>query len=79
MIDPETCIDCDLCVPECPVKAIFSDSDLPEKWAEYTKLNERLAADWPVISAKADPLPTADEFMDVDDKRALLDESPGGG
>lgn len=79
VINPETCIDCDLCVPECPVKAIFSDSDLPEKWDEYTEINERLATDWPVISAKQDPLPTADEFMDIDEKREHLDESSGGG
>ena len=38
-IDPETCIDCGLCVDECPVNAIFSDDDLPDKWAEYRDIN----------------------------------------
>ncbi|MFG0330347.1 MAG: ferredoxin FdxA [Phycisphaerales bacterium] len=78
-IDPDTCIDCGLCVPECPTQAIFPEEDLPEKWTEYTELNERLAADWPVIDTKKDPLPEADEFKDVESKRSLLDETPGEG
>jgi ferredoxin len=78
VIDPDVCIDCDLCVPECPVDAIFSEDELPEKWSEYLALNARLAADWPVISAQKDPLPEADEFKDVQDKRDLLEESAGG-
>ena len=78
VIDPETCIDCDLCVPECPVEAIFPEGDLPDKWAEYLELNERLAAAWPDIAEQKDPLPDADTNKDVQDKRAMLDESPGG-
>ena len=38
-IDPETCIDCGLCVDECPVKAIFPEEDLPEEWSSYTEKN----------------------------------------
>ncbi len=76
-IDPDTCIDCDLCVPECPVQAIFAEDDLPEKWAEYLELNVRLAAEWPEITSAKDALPEAEEFKDVEDKRQLLDESPG--
>jgi len=41
-IDPDTCIDCGLCVDECPVQAIFPEEDLPEEWREYIQLN----ADW---------------------------------
>ena len=78
-IDPDTCIDCDLCVPECPVSAIFSETDLPEKWSDYTELNARLAAEWPVINEKRDPLPTSEEYRDKEGKRDELDESPGGG
>ncbi len=77
VIDPDTCIDCDLCVPECPVQAIFAEDDLPEKWTEYLELNVRLAEDWPEISSAKDALPEAEEFKDVVDKRQLLDESPG--
>ena len=76
VIDPDTCIDCDLCVPECPVQAIFAEDDLPEKWTEYLELNVRLAEDWPEISSAEDALPEAEEFKDVADKRQLLDESP---
>ena len=78
VIDPEVCIDCDLCVPECPVEAIFAEADLPEKWAEYLELNERLAAGWPDITEQKDPLPDAETNKAVEDKRAMLDESPGG-
>lgn len=38
-IDPGTCIDCGLCVDECPVRAIFPQDDLPEEWKKYIKIN----------------------------------------
>ena len=38
-IDPDDCIDCNACVPACPVDAIFPDNQVPEKWQEYTKIN----------------------------------------
>ncbi len=38
-IDPGTCIDCGLCVDECPVKAIFPQEDLPPEWNKYVQLN----------------------------------------
>ncbi len=38
-IDPETCIDCDACVPACPVDAIFEESQVPDKWKKYIPLN----------------------------------------
>jgi len=41
-INPDECIDCGACVPECPVDAIFDEAELPEKWASYKKIN----ADW---------------------------------
>ena len=78
VIDPETCIDCGLCVPECPTKAIFPEDELPEKWSEYVEINEKYTAEWPVIDAQKDPLPEAEEFKDVEDKRQLLDPTPGG-
>jgi ferredoxin len=40
-IDPEHCIDCDACVPECPVAAIFPAASVPSKWSEYVELNAR--------------------------------------
>ncbi|MCH2104004.1 MAG: ferredoxin family protein [Planctomycetes bacterium] len=41
-IDPDECIDCGACAPECPVDAIFDENELPEQWAEYTAKN----AEW---------------------------------
>ena len=58
-IDPEECIDCALCIPECPVEAIFADVDVPAKWKAYIALNAVEAALHPVITQRQDPLPTA--------------------
>ena len=38
-IDPDTCIDCGLCVDECPVKAIFTEDDVPAEWKQYIQIN----------------------------------------
>ena len=38
-IDPDECIDCGACEPECPVEAIFVEEDLPEEWEHFTKIN----------------------------------------
>ncbi|HEX7176639.1 MAG TPA: ferredoxin family protein [Pyrinomonadaceae bacterium] len=50
-INPDTCIDCDACVPECPVEAIYADSTLPAHFAEWLELNAQ-AADYPILSGK---------------------------
>jgi ferredoxin len=78
-IDPEECIDCGVCVDECPVTAIFSEDEVPEKWESYIELNARLAAEWPVIEEGKSPLDSADEFKDVEDKLSMLSEAPGDG
>ena len=76
VIDPETCIDCGLCPPECPASAIFDEEDLPEKWNEYIEINAKYACDWPVIDAQKEPMPGADDAQKEDDKRTLLDPNP---
>ncbi len=76
VIHPEECIDCGACVPECPAEAIFEESEVPEKWTEYTALNARLALSWPLITDAQDPYPEADDFKDVADKRHMLSENP---
>jgi|TARA_B110000858_G_C17584954_1_gene372974 NAD-dependent dihydropyrimidine dehydrogenase PreA subunit len=40
-IDPDECIDCGACEPECPVEAIFDEDDLPEEWSKYTEINAK--------------------------------------
>ena len=37
-IDPEECIDCGVCEPECPVEAIFMEEDVPEEWEHFTEI-----------------------------------------
>ena len=74
VIDPEECIDCGACVPECPTEAIFLDEDLPAKWTDYIEINARLTAKWPEITEQADPLPEAEEYKDVENKRSMLIE-----
>lgn len=57
VIHPETCIDCDACVPECPVEAIFAENNVPAEWTSFTPLNaERALSGLPTISARLDPL-----------------------
>jgi len=51
-INADTCIDCDACVPECPVEAIFADSNVPEQYAHWTQINIDEAPNYPVISQK---------------------------
>ena len=76
VIDPEECIDCGACVPECPVEAIFEEDDVPGKWSEYIELNATLAAQWPLIDDSKDPLPEAEDMREVEKKRAMLSEAP---
>jgi ferredoxin len=72
VIDPEVCIDCALCVPECPVDAIYEENDLPENMREFIELNAELAKTWPVIDESKEPLPDAEDWADVPDKRGGL-------
>ncbi|MBU2754335.1 ferredoxin family protein [Acidithiobacillus sp. CV18-2] len=74
VIDPDECIDCTLCEPECPAAAIFRDDDLPEGQEEFIAINARLAKAWPAIIQKKDAPADADEWAQVQDKRALLEE-----
>jgi len=59
-IDPEECIDCGACVPECPVEAIYDEAQLPDDKSQWLQLNADRAKDLPVIAEKGDPLPGAD-------------------
>lgn len=77
VIDPDECIDCGACVEECPVRAIYCDEEVPEKWQEYIELNRKYAAGWPIIRDSQDPLPTAETFGDMQDKREHFSPNPG--
>ena len=55
LINPDTCIDCDACLPECPVEAIYSDMSYPAEYAEWMEKNAE-AENYPIISVKAPAL-----------------------
>jgi ferredoxin len=79
VIHPDECIDCGACEPVCPTKAIFPETELPEKWKEYKALNATFATNnWPNIAEKREGLPEAEAFKDKQDKRNLLSTKPGG-
>ncbi len=73
VIDPDECIDCTLCEPECPVEAIHPEDDVPEHQMEYVALNAELAKLWPVITEKKDAPDDADEWAQVKDKFQYLE------
>ncbi len=73
VIDPEECIDCTLCVPECPVEAIFSDDELPVEQQQFLELNAGLSESWPVITEMIDAPEDADDWREVKDKLQYLE------
>ncbi len=73
VIDPEECIDCTLCVPECPIDAIVSEDDLPGDQRHFLELNADLAKRWPVITQKKPPPADAKDWEGKPDKLKLLE------
>jgi ferredoxin len=73
VIDPDECIDCTLCEPECPVEAIFSEDEVPEGQEHFLALNAELSQEWPVITEMQDPPSDADEWREVKDKLQYLE------
>ena len=73
VIDPDECIDCTLCEPECPVEAIYAEDELPEGQDDFVALNAELAKDWPVIAEKKDAPPDAEEWEGKPDKLQYLE------
>lgn len=72
-IDPEQCIDCAMCEPECEAKAIVPDVDLPAQSAHFLALNAELARVWPTITEKRTPPPEARDWDGRENKLALLE------
>lgn len=72
VIDPDECIDCALCEPECPVDAIFSEDEMPEDQVNFIEINAELAPNWPNISEMKEPMADAEKWDGVKDKLKLL-------
>jgi len=75
VIDPTECIDCSVCVPECPEKAIFAEEDVPEDQRDFIALNALLAKhpNWRPIVEQKPPLPDYEKWSHITDKRGQLD------
>lgn len=70
VIDPEECIDCGVCEPECPAEAIVADTEPAAD--DFLALNAELSQLWPVLTEKRDALPGADEWNGKPDKLQYL-------
>jgi ferredoxin len=68
VIDPDECIDCAVCIPECPVNAIYAEEDVPADQQQFIKINVDLARNWPSITKTKAALPDADQWKDVKNK-----------
>ncbi len=74
VIDPDECIDCSLCEPECPVEAIHSEDEVPPDQQAFIELNRELAKIWPVIAEVKAPLPDADAWKGKPGKLEFLEK-----
>jgi len=74
VIDPDECIDCAVCIPECPVNAIYAEEDLPAGQEKFIKLNAELAKlpTWKSITKRKPALADADDWKDKTDKLGEL-------
>ena len=68
VIDPDECIDCAVCIPECPVNAILPEEDVPSDQLALIKINVELSRKWPSITKRKAPLPDADDWKDKPNK-----------
>lgn len=73
IIDPDECIDCAVCVPECPAEAIFAEEDLPENQMHFIKINEELCDSYTTITRSKEPMEDADEWNGKEDKLQFLE------
>ena len=73
VINPDECIDCGVCEPECPIDAIYSEDELPNDQEQFLALNAELAEIWPNITEKKPAMEGAEEAAGMPDKLALLE------
>jgi ferredoxin len=75
VIDPDECIDCAVCIPECPVNAIWAEEDLPSKQIGFLAINQKLAITGAAITRRKSPLPNAEAWKNVPGKAILAQSS----
>jgi ferredoxin len=73
VIDPDECIDCTLCEPECPAEAIFAEDDVPAGMENFIELNAELSREWPIITDMKPAPEDAEEWDGVKDKLQYLE------
>ncbi len=73
VIDPDECIDCTLCEPECPANAIFAEDEIPDGMENFLELNEELSREWPVITEMKPALPEAEQWDGKKNKLQYLE------
>lgn len=77
VINPDECIDCGVCEPECPANAIQPDT--AEGAKEWIDFNRKYSELWPNIFEQKDPLPDAEQWDGVEGKIEYFSENPGEG
>ena len=81
VIDPDTCIDCGLCIPECPVHAIYTEDEVPDPYKDWTAKNRDLFSKGKNITEKKDALPgalTLEQIQEREKAKGLDVPEPGG-
>jgi len=73
VIDPDECIDCTLCEPECPAEAIFSEDELPEGQEQFIEINAELSQTWPIITDVQTPPADSEEWNGKPGKLEMLE------
>ncbi|NYT60192.1 ferredoxin family protein [Alcaligenaceae bacterium] len=75
VINPDECIDCSICVPECPLGAIVSDHEIPDDQRHFIDINRQLSqhASWKRISRVQPPMPNHEHWATIKDKLSLLE------
>jgi ferredoxin len=73
VIEPDECIDCAVCIPECPVNAIYADVDVPQAQMKFIALNAELASKFPSIVTSKTPPADADDWKEVKEKLQYLE------
>ena len=71
-IDPDECIDCAVCVPECPENAIFAEDDVPADQKQFIAINAELARLWKPITKSKDSMPEHEKWTGVANKLQYL-------